>query len=41
MGIILCCDGLYLIMLQLDKRGFLVKESTLQTKFSHKMTQSS
>ena len=32
--IILCCDGLYLITLQPDKRGFLIKdikESTLQS----------
>ena len=29
--IILCCDGLYLITLQQDKRGFLIKESTLQS----------
>ena len=30
-GIIQCWDGLYLITLQLDKRGFLIKESTLQS----------
>ncbi len=29
--IIMCCDGLYLITLQQDKRGFLIKESTLQS----------
>ena len=30
-GIILCCDSLHLITLQQDKRGFLIKESTLQS----------
>ena len=35
-GIILCCDGLYLITLQPGKRGFLIKESTLQSaKYMH------
>ena len=27
----MCCDGLYLITLQPDKRGFLIKESTIQS----------